>query len=47
MDVAASAVVRVAFEKLGLLAVVTQILTFNQARLIAREFGFAARRSDP
>ena len=47
MQVPASAVVRVAFEKLGLLAVVTQMLTFDQASKIARAFGFTAQRSEP
>ena len=47
MEVSVSAVVRVAFEKVGLLVVVTQILKFEQASAIARHFGFTVRRRDP
>lgn len=47
MEVSVSAVVRVALEKVGLLVVVTQVLTFDQASAIARHFGFTVRRQDP
>ena len=44
LDVASASVIRAAFEELGLLLTVAEVLSFEQASVIAKRFGFRARR---
>ena len=44
LEVPTVRIIKAAFEELGLLTTINEVLAFNQAKLLAAQFGYRARR---
>lgn len=44
LELSPARIIRAAFEELGLLTTINEVLRFDQAKLLAAQFGYRARR---